>query len=122
MRMWSGPATSRDEDRLKLDECRQRSDDLGGPLAITHFFSLVSPPGPEPIAAGRELDALGYETIVTEELPDDGYWHIAAFGNERLSVDGVARRRTEMEALADRHQLSYDGWDRTRTIAEESNP
>jgi hypothetical protein len=120
--VWSGPATSRDEDRLKLDECRQRRDDLSGPLPITHFFSLVSLPGPEPIVAGRELEALGYQTIVTEELPDDGYWHIAAFRNEVLSVDGLARRRTEMEAFAHRHQLSYDGWDRARTIAEETNP
>jgi hypothetical protein len=120
--MWSGPATTREEDRLKLDECRQRKDDLRGPLPITHFFSLASLPGPEPTAAGRELEALGYETIVTEELTDDGYWHIAAFGNEFLSVDGVATRRTEMEAFANRHQLSYDGWDRTRTIGAETNP
>jgi hypothetical protein len=112
------PATTATEDLAKIDECQRWGDDLSRPLTTSYFFSNSRQPGPEPWEAGDELERLGFEAVVFDEA-GGGNWHVTAFGRELLSPDGVARRRAEMEDIARRYDLVYDGWDRTRTLEEE---
>lgn len=116
--MQTHPARNPSEDSAKLDECRRWGDDLSQPLNTTYFFSLAKFPGEEPWRAGAELQSLGLEATVFEEGLTPGHWHVAAFAEETLSRETVARRRVQMEDLARRHELTYDGWDRTRNGAE----
>jgi hypothetical protein len=112
------PATTATDDLAKIEECRRWGDDLSRPLTTSYFFSNSRQPEPEPWEAGDELERLGFE-VARDDEGGGGFWHLAAFGRDVLSPEGVARRRAEMEDIARRYDLVYDGWDRTRTLEEE---
>jgi hypothetical protein len=108
----SAAAGNAEEDSAKIEELQRLGWAVGELHEIGHFFSLREPPGQEPRAAVQELRALGLWTALDEEVSGDGYWHIGAFANQKLSSDGVASWRRTMESLAERHQLVYEGWNK----------
>jgi len=114
------PATTAAEDLAKIAECRRWGDDLSRPLPTSYFFSNSRQPGPEPWEAGDELERLGFQALVFDEV-GGGNWHVTAFRRELLSPESVARRREQMEDIARRYDLVYNGWDRARSLREEQD-
>jgi hypothetical protein len=88
-----------------------------GPTMIGHYFSLAEPPGREPTEFASELVDLGFEVIVDEELSGDGYWHVAASRQETLTESSLAAIRSMLATSAERHNMTYDGWDWRTTVA-----
>jgi hypothetical protein len=67
------------------------------------------------IAAAEELRRLGWPRAGTdEEVTGDDLWHVYGLNRRmRLNGEAIAQLRMDMEAIADRLDGEYDGWDVT---------
>ncbi|GAA0233494.1 hypothetical protein GCM10010492_35440 [Saccharothrix mutabilis subsp. mutabilis] len=82
--------------------------DLSAPVAVTQFFSS---PGRHPEAIVRGLSDLGLDDVVVdEEVTGDGFWHVAAFTEYRLTAADVGAAESEMQRIASDAGGRYDGW------------
>jgi len=89
---------------------------LTKPVAVTYFFSTQAS---EPIEAEVALKKYGVSrVIIDEEISGDGYWHIAAFTEVQLTAPAIGHMNEEMESIAAKTRVKYDGWKVTLTIGE----
>jgi len=90
--------------------------DLTKPVAVTYFFSTQ---GSKPIEAEVALKEYGVNrVIIDEEISGDGYWHIAAFTGVQLTAPAIGYVNKEMESIAAKTRVKYDGWKVTFTVGE----
>ncbi|WP_258942158.1 ribonuclease E inhibitor RraB [Actinomadura luteofluorescens] len=92
---------------------------VSGPVGVTHFFTLSTPPGRRPVGLEEALTATGVkDLVVDEEVTNDGHWHIAAYTALLLEPHALRGAELQMAQIAAEENCVYDGWHVTLTVGE----
>jgi Regulator of ribonuclease activity B len=96
--------------RRVLNELSKRAEDLSQPRHVV--FYLYTTPEDTGHVLAAEARARGFQARVREPLPEgSASWAVVCEQHTVLTPDFVRESVDFFEALAERHQAEYDGWE-----------